>query len=48
MSTGRRPVERRRTQQLALIERRKGRAWLYGQIAVAAALAIFLAYRFLF
>jgi hypothetical protein len=48
MSTGRQRVERRRSQQITLIERRKGRGWLYGQLIVGGVLGLFLLYQLLF
>jgi hypothetical protein len=35
--------ERRRDQYLTFIERRKGKLWMYGEMAVFAVLAMYLA-----
>lgn len=42
MNLSYRTVDRRHAQQLAFVERRKGRTWLYGEVALCATLLLYL------
>ncbi len=39
------PKERRQGPKLVLLERRKGKAWMYGEIGVCAVLLLYFACR---
>lgn len=41
------PKERRRGQKMVLVERRKGKAWMYGEIAICVVLVLFLVWQVL-
>ena len=47
MTASRKRVERRRTQKLVFLERRKGAAWMYGEIVAFALLLAFLVWKLL-
>lgn len=41
MNMSYRNVERRHAQQIAFVERRKGRTWMYGELALFGALLLY-------
>jgi hypothetical protein len=42
MNMSYRNIERRHARQIALVERRKGRTWMYGELALFGALMLYL------
>jgi len=42
MYSSSRIVDRRRFHKLAFVERRKGRIWMYGELALCAVLLVYL------
>ncbi len=47
MTAARKRGERRRTQKLVFLERRKGAAWMYGEIGACVLLLAFLVWKLL-